>query len=204
MRSIFCLVVLVGFGVVSRVFAQGTNEANTVFGGDKSLSVEQLGFFVAPSYGLTQMDQSAVSIFHLRGGLNLKDKISLGAYFSTSLNEIQPVSETLPKVYMDYWSVGGFAEYTIWAKKMFHLTLPIFVGYGEIEMDNENGNAGLGETNFWQIEPSALLEVNLHEYIRFNMGTGYRIVGQLNYRNLDEADLTGLTGYVGLKFGRFR
>lgn len=71
-------------------------------------------------------------------------------------------------------------------------------------MDNENGDAGLGEANFFQIEPSALLEVNLHKYVRFNIGAGYRFVGQMSYRNLNQSDISGLTGYVGLKFGLFR
>jgi hypothetical protein len=78
------------------------------------------------------------------------------------------------------------------------------MGYGEVQMDNEIGDVGLGEANFFQIEPSALLEINLHKNIRFNLGAGYRIVGQMNYRNFDQSDLSGFTGYAGLKFGLLR
>lgn len=150
------------------------------------------------------MDGSSVSIFNLRGGVNFKDKVSIGGYFNTSINDINPESENLPNIYMDYWSVGGFAEYTLLAKKLVHLTFPLYLGYGEVQMDNEIGDVGLGEANFFQIEPSALLEINLHKNIRFNLGAGYRIVGQMNYRNFDQSDLSGFTGYAGLKFGLFR
>ncbi len=70
-------------------------------------------------------------------------------------------------------------------------------------MDNEDGVAGLGESNFFQIEPVALLEINLHKYVRLNLGAGYRFVGQMEYRNFDQSDISGLTGYLGLRIGIF-
>lgn len=186
------------------VSAQETNEAKTLFGDGKTIRTENLGFFVAPAYGITRMDGNATSLFNLRAGLNIKDKFSVGAYFSTSINQINPESETLTGVYMDYWSAGGFVEYTILEKKIFHVTLPLYIGVGEVQMDNENGETDLGESNFFQIEPAALLEVNLHKNVRFNMGAGYRFVGDMNYRNFNQSDISGLTGYVGLKFGLFK
>lgn len=184
--------------------AQSNQEAKTLMGSGNPISVKNLGFFVAPSFGLTQMDGSSASLISLRAGLNLKDKFSFGAYFNTSLNQIRPQSETQQNIYMDYWTVGGFAEYTLFAKKVAHLTFPLYIGYGEVQMDNENGDASLGEANFFQIEPSALLEVNLHKNARLNIGAGYRFIGQMNYRNFNQSDISGLTGYLGLKFGLFK
>lgn len=198
------LIVFACLGASHSLIAQEDNDANTLFGDGPLISTENLGFFVAPAYGITSMDGSSASVINLRGGLNIKDKFSFGAYYSTSLNEISPESETVQGIYMDYWTVGGFAEYTLLSKKAFHLTFPLFIGHGEVQMDNENGDVGLGEANFFQIEPSALLEVNLHKYVRFNLGAGYRFVGQMDYRNFDQSDLSGLTGYVGLKFGLFK
>lgn len=184
--------------------AQESNEAKTLLGDGASISTKNLGFFIAPVYGITSMDGSSASLFHLRGGLSIKDKFSFGAYFSTSLNEINPESETVQNVYMDYWTVGGFAEYTLFSKKTFHVTFPLFIGYGEVQMDNETGDAGLGEANFFQVEPAALLEVNLHKYVRINLGAGYRFIGQMEYRNFNQSDISGLTGYIGLKLGLFK
>ena len=194
-----CLSILQG-----NLFAQESNEAKTLFGSETPIGTQDVGFFIAPTYGFTQMDGSGASLFNLRGGINLKDRFSLGAYLSTSLNEIRPQSETVQNVYLDYWSVGGFAEYTLLSKKAFHVTFPLYVGFGEVQMDNENGDPGLGEANFLQIEPSALLELNLHKYVRLNVGAGYRFVDQMAYRNFNQADISGPTGYVGLKFGLFR
>lgn len=201
-----CLLILIVacLGAGNNLVAQENKEANTLLGDGTSINMQKVGFFIAPSYGITSMDGSSASLFNLRGGLSINDKISLGGYYSTSLNQINPESETVQGVYMDYWTVGGFAEYTIFSKNIIHMTFPVYFGYGEVQMDNEIGDAGLGETNFFQIEPSALLEVNLHKYVRLNLGAGYRFVGEMTYRNFDQSDISGLTGYVGLKIGLFK
>lgn len=186
------------------ISAQENNEASTLFGSVSPVSTQNLGFFAAPTLGLTRMDGSSAGLFNLRAGISLKDQFSLGAYFNTSMNRIYPQSETLADIYMDYWTVGGFAEYTLLSKRLIHLTFPLYIGYGEVQMDNESGDAGLGEAYFFQIEPSALLELNLHKYVRFNVGAGYRFVGDMNYRNFNQSDLSGFTGYAGFKFGLFR
>jgi hypothetical protein len=184
--------------------AQENTDAKTLFGASSELSMRDLGFWVAPSYGFTQMDGGAASLFYLRGGVAIKDKLSFGAFYQVSINEIFPRSESISNVYMDYWAVGGFAEYTLLSKRLFHLTFPLYFGYGEVQMDNDFGDAGLGEANFFQIEPSALLELNLNRYVRLNAGAGYRFVGEMQYRNFNQADISGLTGYIGLKIGLFR
>jgi len=185
------------------VSAQTTGETQTLFKKSDPINTENLGVFLAPSVGFTQMDGANATIFNLRAGLSIKEKIAFGAYFNTSLNDIRPQSETLSNVYMDYWTVGGFAEYTWNASKLVHITFPVYVGYGEVQMDNEIGDAGLGEANFFQVEPSALIEINLHRLVSLNAGAGYRFIGDMNYRNFNQSDISGLTGYIGLKFNLF-
>jgi hypothetical protein len=186
------------------VFAQEQQEAQTLLGHGKPFSKKDWGYFVAPALGFTQLDGGNATLFHIRGGIDHRSGLSMGMFYSRSMNDIRPQSETASDVYLDYQVVGGFAEYTLWSKKLVHLSLPLYIGYGEVELDNEDGPAGLGEANFYQVEPSALLEVNIHKYVRFNVGAGYRFVGQMSYRNMDQRDLSGFTGYVGLKIGVFR
>jgi len=194
---LFCLALCQG-----SLLAQ--NEPKTLFGDSGLVNTNNLGFFVAPSYGFTQMDGSNATLLNLRSGISFKDKFTFGGYFNISHNESQPQSEIIPNAYLEYWTAGGFAEYTLLSKKVIHLTFPFYIGYGEVRMYNENGVAGLGKENLLQIEPSALLEVNLFKYTRLNLGAGYRFVGEMDYRNLNQSDLSGLTAYVGLKFGSFR
>ena len=180
------------------------DDSETLFGDSGLVHTGNLGFFIAPGYGFTEMDGSNATLLNLRGGLSFRDKLTVGVYFGISHNESRPNSEMTPNTYLEHWTVGGFAEYTVLSKKLIHLTFPLFIGYGEVQMYNENGIAGLGNENFFQIEPSAYIEVNLFKNTRLNFGAGYRFVGEMDYRNLNQSDISGLTAYLGLKFGLFR
>jgi hypothetical protein len=180
------------------MYAQDDEKTQTLLGGKKLVNTGNLGIFIPPSYGFTQMDGSSASLFNLRGGVSWNEKLSFGGYIATSLNQINPESEKIQGIYMDYWSVGGFAEYTLHADKLFHVYFPVYIGYGEVGMDND---AGLGDATFFQIVPETLLEVNVHKNVRFNLGAGYRFEGDMEYRNFNQADLSGITGYVGLNIG---
>jgi hypothetical protein len=203
-KPLICLLLFVqGFYFLTG-YAQEKNNVETLFGQSSSkLEIKKLGYFIAPSFSFTQMDGSMASLFNLRGGVNLNEKFALGAYYNVSMNQIRPKSETIPNIYMDYWSTGAFLEYTLLSSKLVHLTFPLFIGFGEVQMDNEEGAANLGEANFFKIEPSAMLEINLNKFSRLNLGLGYRMIENMNYRNFSHSDISGLTGTIGLKLGKF-
>lgn len=182
----------------------GQSEARTLLKNGEPMDLKKVGFFLSPMLGISSMDGSTALINHIRGGVSVGSKVAFGAYASHSLNQIKPESETLPNIYMDYWSVGGFGEISLFSDRIVHLTLPIYLGTGEVQMDNEEGELNLGEARFTQFEPSVLLEMNLNKYLRVNLGTGYRFVSTIRYRNFNQNDLSGFTGYIGLKVGLFR
>ena len=190
------------FCFLSAAMAQGGNEPETLIG--KKYDSGTIGFSVAPGYAFTLMDQTAASLFTLRGGVTFGDALTIGGFYNVSLNQMVPQSETISNIYMDYWAAGGMLEYTLLSGKLIHLTFPVSVGIGEVEMDNEAGSAGLGEASFLVVEPAALLEVNLHKYARLNIGGGYRLVGNMAYRNFDQSAISGFSGNIGLRFGLFR
>ena len=184
------------------VNAQENNESQTLLG-DKLPKISDLGFYISPGYRLSQFDEASASLFHVRAGISLKKSFTVGAFYNVSINQIKPKSEVIPNIYMDYWNTGGFLEYTLLSKKLLHLTMPIYIAYGEVEMDNEIGELDFGEANFISFEPHLLLELNLHKYAKFNIGGGYRWVSEMNYRNFNQNDLTGIVGHIGFKFGLF-
>jgi hypothetical protein len=179
--------------------AQINNEPQTLFGNSQLFKKESMGFVIAPSLTAGKMDGGNAAVFNLRSGVNWQDRFSLGGYVQASINEIMPRSEVLPGLYMDYRSAGAYVEYTVSPKRLVHLSFPLYAGYGEVEMDNQSGAAGLGESNFLLLEPNALLEINLLSRLRLNLGAGYRMVSAMNYRGLNEQDLSGWTLNAGLK-----
>ncbi len=189
--------------------AQKNREASTLFNKPSTvdLNLKDFGFFVAPAYNLTQMAEETNSLFHVRGGFNYKDKLSIGGYFNTALDEFDLDLEDQIELNLHYWSVGGFIEYTLYSKKMLHLTFPLYIGYAELETDNDfegNDYGDYDELEFFEIEPSALLELNLHKHIRFNLGAGYRFSLPMNEGYFNDPTISGFTTNFGLKFGLFR
>lgn len=182
------------------VVAQEEQQTQTLL---NSGGFENIGFFLAPTIGYGQMDGADVAIANFRGGVIINENLTIGGFYGLSINDIQTQSETVSGVYMDYRIYGGFLEYTTSPSELFHFTFPLFIGAGEVETDNDEGSAGFGEENFFLVEPGAFLEINLLKNVRFNVGATYRFVGEMNYRNLNQNDISGVTGQIGLKFGIF-
>ena len=191
------LTLIVAFLSLTVLRGQETESAATLFKKGGSGSQPAVDYFVTPLLGVTSFDGSTAVLLQARAGISINDSFSMGGYFSTSINEVYPQSEVLSNVYMDYWSAGGFMAFTTRSTRLIHWSFPLYFGYGEVEMDNEASNAGLGEANFFQVEPSALLHLNLTQRVRLTTGAGYRWVSETTYRGLDESDLAGLTAYFG-------
>lgn len=187
-------------------YAQDETESKTLF--NDPISLSELGFYVNPTYQIGNLDEATAHILGVRGGVMLSSSVTVGGAYHWTLNNISPQSEVVDNLYMDMRLGGAFVEYTLWSDQVFHLTFPLMIGIGEVEMDWETDidtdTNPYGEENFFFIEPSAQLEVNLMKNIRFHTGIAYRIVGNMDYRALDQSDISGLTGVAGLKIGLFR
>jgi len=194
------------FFITSEAFSQ---EAKTLLKED-SLTIKDVGIAISPNIGFTQMGSSSALLFNMRGGVNLKDKVTLGGYYNTSLNEVRLEGSIFSQSYWDYNAVGGFIEFTVLSKNVVHVTFPLFIGYGEVEIDQNdrqwtNPGGKSPESEFIEIEPAAFLEFNLHKFVRFNLGAGYRFTEPLNQIGADQIpDIGGLTGYLGFRVGLFR
>jgi hypothetical protein len=53
------------------------------------------------------------------------------------------------------------------------------------------------------IEPGIDAEINIHKNFRIGLGVYYRIVSGVDYADLTNTDLNGISGQITLKFGAF-
>ena len=193
---------IVALALCGSSLAQTTETRETLF---TSGSLSKTGVMAASTLSAASWDGAAVGIWTNRAGVVFGDKLSLGGFYSMSLNDFVPESETSTGTYMDFRWGGGFVEYTVKAGKKAHLTFPLLIGGAELELDSE-GDSGpnFGESNFLLVEPAVLLELNLLQNLRFHVGGGYRIIGDFAYRGLGPSDLSGFTAQAGIKIGIFR
>ena len=193
-----CIIALAALAITTTVTAQESNTPETLFGGFK---VDNIGLMAEGYYGFTQVSGSDAHLLGARAGALFNNPFTLGGYFQQTVNQTFRPTELLPAdQYMDFWTAGGFVEYTVAANKLVHLTVPVMIGVGELQADNDAGDLGSPEATFLVIEPAVLLEVNLMKNMRFNLGTGYRITSDFDYLGVNQNDMAGLRFHGGLKF----
>jgi hypothetical protein len=194
MKGILITSVLALFTIMG--FAQSTAEPKTLFG---NASMENLSFVINPYSELGSIGGSEMLSLGIHGGVNVNSKYTFGGYYMGSLNNVRPAGTELLTGYMDMRAGGVYFEYTLLNEKLVHLTFPLNIGYGEVQWGMDDDEISFGERNFFTVEPTALIEVNLHKYVKANLGGGYRWVSDFNYLNINANDLRGVIGQVGLK-----
>lgn len=197
--------ILTFFATTTQLLAQEAKQTETLWGNGPLFKKENIGFSISPMVGLTTLDGGTAIMMNVRAGAVFSDALSIGGFYNTSLNYVTPQTEVIPNTYLDLWSAGGYVEYTLKAHKLVHITFPLYIGGGELELDLEGADSNpFDDAYFLTVEPSALVEVNLNKYVRLNIGAGYRWLTPTNYRNFDNAAWNGVTGYLGFRFGLFR
>jgi hypothetical protein len=189
LTSVLSLITFLGF-------SQSDAEPKTLFG---NTSFENLSFVINPYSELGSIGGAEMLSLGVRGGVNVNSKYTFGGYYMGSLNNVRPAGTELLMGYMDMRAGGVYFEYTLLNEKLVHLTFPLNIGYGEVQWGMDNDEISFGERNFFTVEPTALIEVNLHKYVKANLGGGYRWVSDFNYLNINANDLRGVVGQLGLK-----
>jgi hypothetical protein len=182
---------------------QAQETPKTLFGDQ----LPKVGFMVDPGFQYAQVAGEGTGFFLFRGGFVFNEKLTIGGFYGTLLNDIRPQSfENVlpPRAHLDSYQAGGFIEYTMFSSNMVHLTFPLAIGIMELEVDGEGRGYDYEETKTLFIEPGAQVEVNLHRFAKLHAGLGYRIMGGTiqNFPDVPEAG-NSLTFQIGLKMGVF-
>jgi hypothetical protein len=157
---------------------------------------------------LNEVAEVSSGLLGLRAGLTYNTHFATGVSFKWSLNEIEPPTEIDKDVFMNIAFTSAYFEYTFNPSKTFHITIPIDIGAGDVNMEPKGGgqNALLfpyGESYFFYTEPGIMTEINLAERVRLNVGITYVWVPKLEYRAANAENVSGLCPKIGIKYGRF-
>jgi len=106
---------------------------------------------------------------------------------------------------------GLLVEPVIRPNKLVHISFPVILGGGWAGVTDErfyeagfNYDHDVVESDvFWVVEPSVNVEVNIWKIARIGFGMGYRYLGDTNFENTTDADMSGLSGNVTFKLGWF-
>jgi hypothetical protein len=148
------------------------------------------------------------------GGLlvNRSYFLGLGAYglVSQSTFETQWMDGTEKEFsfYMGYAGLvmGG----TLLHKELVHLNFPVFMGAGLAEITDQNFFQNGLDTDFtiedglfFVLEPTAEIEINITSNFRLAFGATYRWVTGSELQYVTDEDISGISGSLSLRVGRF-
>lgn len=141
--------------------------------------------------------------------------LGLAGYGLITDNEIDgliPTTSTPVEKKLDiYGGYGGMVfGFTLWTREPVHLHFPFLAGAGAFEVvdnnffnNNFDTDFSIERSAFFIGEPGAQLEFNITEHFRIGAGVSYRFVKGLDMVNLEDADLTGLSTNISVRFGQF-
>jgi hypothetical protein len=116
--------------------------------------------------------------------------------------------EELENTKLEFGCGGVLLEYIYASNKVMHFGVQAMIGaggvkYGEIDYTQDNDEFSYTDDAFFVFEPGINLELNIHENFRLSAGILYRYVNGVDYEDLSDSDLSGVSGQVVLKFGAF-
>ena len=100
---------------------------------------------------------------------------------------------------------GGFMlGYTFLSDKVVHGTFTTLVGAGGIGSHGRNDMRGSNlQDAVFVLEPTATIDLNVVKHFRTGFAVSYRWVRGVQTAGITNADLSGVTGSLVLKFGKF-
>lgn len=111
---------------------------------------------------------------------------------------------------MEFSYGGGMLEFIFSPMSVVHSSVSLLIGGGEVSytmQDNVSFDMWHGfreqKDQVFVLEPSLNVELNVTSFFRVNAGGSYRYVSGASLYGLKNADLSGVSGNLTLKFGAF-
>lgn len=161
--------------------------------------VKHSDWYLAPTFGATQIDDQVTSLFGVRGAWRLNKTLGIG--FAASGMELGEVTGSDRGVDIGYG--GLLLEYVFKSDRLVHGVFDLTLGGGAL-CPNENRRFDCDDVNeFFVAEPTANLELNIAPFMRAALGSGYRLAISSTEDGMGTRELSGFVGRASLEFGNF-
>ncbi|MCX5868785.1 MAG: hypothetical protein NT009_15125 [Proteobacteria bacterium] len=175
-------------------------EQETLIKGD-----HEHGGFGGPVVKFTTFDFEPGVVVGGRGGWIIDHKLVIGGGgygLTKNLNKDDGNYSDESQLSFGY---GGFElEYIFGSDKLVHGSIYTLIGGGSLTlMGNENDNHMVESNEYFVFEPDLNLELNVAKFFRIGLGLGYRVVAGDEFHGYDYLGLSGVTGTLTFKFGKF-
>jgi len=168
------------------------------------------GGFGAPIYGVTFVNGQATYLRGTRGAwiIHFSEdhavQLGLGRYRTRSdFDATGWTNPTISKPEMRT-NYGGFEiEYVNKSHKLFHYSIQTLIGSGNVRYLDRNLELDRTSDKYFVLQPGVNVNLNVTNWFRLSGGLFYRYAGGVNLEGTGDSELSGVTSFVGLRFGKF-
>ncbi len=173
------------------------------------------GYFGGPHLSVSEIGDEVGLIGGVKGGWIINHRAVLGAGVQMLINDVAfrtsvPESAGITDTTLSVMLVYGGAEFTYVNSphRLFHYNASLLIGAGAIgykdfdcSLCGEDSN--LNTDIFFVMEPGLDVVVNVSSMVRVALGFTYRYVYDVELEGVENKDLTGASGRLTVKIGRF-
>ena len=164
------------------------------------------GGFGGPVVKLTTINGENAVLVGGRGGWIINHSFVLGAGGYGLVTDVNAkITDSLHQ-YVEMGYGGIELEYIAASDDLVHLSVGVLIGGGGIGYksgENDMFNTPYKRSAFFVLEPSANMNLNVTHFFRIAAGASYRYVSGLKSGISSNTDLSGLSGVITFKFGKF-
>ncbi|MCH8558641.1 MAG: hypothetical protein LAT84_12500 [Balneolia bacterium] len=180
-------------------------------GGPQTLFASNVhtGGFGQLNYGLTSLNGEIVPLRGYRGALSFEIRryhnLNLGFGVYRANSDFDAVDwnlpEAAPTLRTDY---SGFeVEYLYDARQLIHFGVQGTFGTGKVRYRDNSELFSNTSSDYFVIQPGANIHLNVTTWFRMSAGIFYRFAIDSDLPGTSDADLSGFSALLGLRFGWF-
>jgi len=166
-----------------------------------------IGGFGGPIYRVTQLSGETMALVGGGGGVLINRRFILGGMGVGGTNHVDAIIGGTPlRGEMDFGYGGVTLGVITRPSKLVHATYGLMIGGGGISVwpdDLRPRNPSDSTEYFGVAEPQVGLELNVTKWMRLGLTGGYRFVFGAEVPKLADDNLSGASGSLVFKFGKF-
>lgn len=189
------IVILLSVGIFS-AFAQ----EETLING----SIEN-GGFGGPVLKIGSFNGEAAILVGGRGGWIVNHSFIIGGGGYGLANDVKAkVAGPYGERFLNFGYGGVELEYISEPNRLINFSVQTLIGGGGLGWRDENGGMRNSDSDsFFIVEPGVNVTVNVTTYFRFSGGISYRFISGVQSPASSNPDLSGPSGVVTFRFGKF-
>lgn len=128
-------------------------------------------------------------------------KLFVGISYQGVVNSFMPLTEDdTRKEFTSSWG-GLIVDYQIFDREVYSMYANLGLGMGLIDIVIDELGALPEESETYQyIQLGAMFDVPINRNLSFTMGLQYRMVSDINYKNVSSSDISGASGVLGIRY----